>query len=290
MADWITIASDGLIAAINPFGAELSSLRDSDGRDYMTDADPAFWSGRAPLLFPVVGQLSGDTLRVDGHAYTMAKHGFARRSDFAVVRHDVNRATFRLTDTPATRAQYPFAFELDADFAVEGMTLSMTVTVRNPGEMPLPASFGYHPAFAWPLPGGDRDRHFVDFEQEEPRPIAVLAPDGTIAPEMRATPVSGRRLVPRDALFTDDALIWMKANSHALTYGADGGASLDIAFPDTPSLGIWTKPGARYLCIEPWAGHADPHGFTGDIVEKQGIVIIAPGEAARFRMNVTVNP
>lgn len=284
----ITISSNALTARINPFGAELSSLTDTECREYMTDADPAFWTGRAPLLFPIVGQLSNDTLRVDGHSYTMAKHGFARRSDFALIHHDVSRATFRLTDTPATRAQYPFAFELDADFALDGLTLAMTVTVRNPGDAPLPASFGYHPAFAWPLPGGDRDGHFIDFEHDEPEAIAVLASDGTIAPGTRPTPVEGRRLIPRDALFTDDALIWMRPNSHRLTYGGQGGAALDIAFPDTPSLGIWTKPGAHYLCIEPWAGHADPQGFTGDITEKPGIVEISPGASASYRMTVTL--
>lgn len=287
---FLTITSDGLTASINPFGAELSSLKDRQGREYMTDADPAFWTGRAPLLFPIVGQLNDDTLRVDGRAYTLAKHGFARRSDFAVVRHDVNRATFRLTDSPRTRAQYPFAFELEADFALDSMTLSMTVTVCNPDDRPLPASFGYHPAFAWPLPRGDRDRHFIEFEHDEPEAIAVLATDGTIAPGLRPTPVEGRQLIPRDALFTDDALIWMRPNSHGLTYGADNGTALDIAFPDTPSLGIWTKPGAHYLCIEPWAGHADPQGFTGDITEKPGIVMIAPGDTVDFRMTVTVRP
>jgi galactose mutarotase-like enzyme len=290
VADWIGIASDGLVAQINPFGAELSSLRDAQGREYMTDADPAFWTGRAPLLFPVVGQLNGDTLRVDGREFTMLKHGFARKSAFSVIRHDVSRATFRLTDSPATRAQYPFAFELDADFAIDGTTLAMTVTIRNPGHVPLQASFGYHPAFAWPLPGGERAKHVIDFERDEPEPIAVLAADGTVASHSRTTPVAGRRLAPDDAMFADDALVWTRLQSRRLTYAATGGAALDIAFPDTPSLGIWTKPGAHYLCIEPWAGYADPQGFTGDITEKPGIVSIVPGDTVDFRMTVTVRP
>ncbi|MES2290174.1 MAG: aldose 1-epimerase family protein [Pseudomonadota bacterium] len=290
MADWISIASDGLVAQINPFGAELSSLSDTRGREYMTDADPAYWTGRAPLLFPIVGQLNGDTLRVDGREFTMQKHGFARKSVFSVVRHDVNRATFRLIDNEATRAQYPFAFELEADFALDGMTLAMTITIRNPSDVPLPASFGYHPAFAWPLSGGDRAGHSIEFEHNEPEAIAMLAADGTILPELRATPVEGRRLMPTDAMFAQDALIWMRPHSHRLTYGAEDGAALDIAFPDTSFLGIWTKPGAHYLCIEPWAGHADPQGFTHDITEKPGIVMIAPGKAVNFRMTVTVRP
>ncbi len=290
MADWIGIASDGLVAQINPFGAELSSLRDAPGREYMTDADPAYWTGRAPLLFPIVGQLNGNTLRVDGGEFAMQKHGFARKSAFSVVRHDVNRATFRLTDNEATRAQYPFAFELEADFALDAMTLAMTVTIRNPGDAPLPASFGYHPAFAWPLPGGERDRHVIEFEHDEPERIAVLATDGTIAPQLRPTPVEGRRLVPDDAMFADDALIWKSLNSHRLVYAAADGAALDIAFPDSPSLGIWTKPGAHYLCIEPWAGHADPQGFAGDFRNKPGVIEIAPGGTVDFRMTVTVRP
>lgn len=290
MADWVSIASDGLVAEINPFGAELSSLRDAQGREYMTDADPAYWTGRAPLLFPIVGQLNNDTLRIDGRAYTMKKHGFARKSAFSVVRHDVNRATFRLTDDDATRAQYPFAFELDADFVLDETTLAMTVTIRNPGDDPLPASFGFHPAFAWPLPGGERDRQVIEFEHDEPEAIAVLAPDGTIAPQSRPTPVDGRRLVPDDAMFVDDALIWKTLHSHRLTYGSAGGATLDIAFPDTPSLGIWTKPGAHYLCIEPWAGHADPQGFSGDFRSKPGVFQVAPGDAVDFRMTVIVQP
>ena len=49
-------------------------------------------------------------------------------------------------------------------------------------------------------------------------------------------------------LFAADALIWDDLASRALSYGADGGSWLDIAFPDTPMLGLWQKPGANYLC------------------------------------------
>ncbi|MEP6785264.1 MAG: aldose 1-epimerase family protein [Sphingomonadales bacterium] len=289
-AAYLTIASDRLTASINPFGAELSSLRDTADREYMTNADPAFWTGRAPLLFPIVGQLNGDIFRLDGRAFTMLKHGFARKSEFSVIRHDVNRATFRLTDSEQTRAQYPFAFELDADFALDGMTLAMTVTVRNPGDRPLPASFGYHPAFAWPLPGSERADHLVVFERLEPEALSKLSKDGVIEPEPRPTPVEGAHLPVTDALFVDDALIWKALNSRRLTYGAPGGPKLHIEFPDTPSLGIWTKPGAHYLCIEPWAGYADPQGFSGDFREKPGIMEIESGNSVDFRMTVTVRP
>ena len=284
----IEIASAQLTARIDPRGAELQSLTDAQGREHMSSGDPAFWAGRAPLLFPIIGRLNGDTFRVDGQAYTLEKHGFARRSRFDVVDHDASSATFRLTDSPATHAVYPFAFALDARFAVAGTTLAMTVTVRNPGDAPLPASFGYHPAFAWPLPGADRAAHEIVFAHDEPAPLHSVTPEGLIDLEPKPSPVTGNRFALTDQLFTDDALVWTGLNSHSLTYGVPDGARLDIAFPDTPHLGIWTKPGAAFVCVEPWAGHADPEGYAGEFRDKPGVISIAPGTSRSFRMDVTV--
>lgn len=91
-------------------------------------------------------------------------------------------------------------------------------------------------------------------------------------------------------MFEADALIWDRLRSRALGFGAPGRASLDIAFPDTPMLGIWQKPGARYLCIEPWQGIADPIGYDGDFRDKPGVVTLLPEGKRSFRMDVTVRP
>ena len=100
----IEIASDALAATINPVGAELWSLRDAEGRELMTDADPAFWRGRAPILFPNVGALNGDQWRMDGQSWSMPKHGIVRRRTFAVVEQAAARVVLRLTDDAETRA------------------------------------------------------------------------------------------------------------------------------------------------------------------------------------------
>lgn len=284
----IEIASAQLTARIDPFGAELQSLTDTRGCEHMSSGDPAFWSGRAPLLFPVIGRLNGDKLRVDGHDYTLEKHGFARRSCFDIIRHDAGSALFRLRDSEATRAIYPFAFELGAAFSLEGTTLAMTVTVRNSGDAALPASFGYHPAFVWPLPGADRAAHEIIFECDEPAPLRRVTPEGLFGPDPKPSPVTGDRFPLTDDLFDDDALVWTDLNSRRLSYGVPDGPELDIAFPDTPHLGIWTKPGAAFVCIEPWAGHADPEGYTGEFRDKPGVMSIAPGMSRSFRMDVTV--
>jgi galactose mutarotase-like enzyme len=285
----IRIASDQLAAEINPLGAELSSLKDADGRELMTDANPAYWSGHAPLLFPVVGRPYRDTIRVDGIGYPMKQHGFARHLPFAVEAHGEDYARFVLTDSPETRAHYPFAFRLQVDFRVDAATLAIEVTVDNPADTPLPASFGFHPAFAWPLPYGEpRADHRMILSHEEPEPIRAIAADGTIAVGTNPSPLEGRTLNLTDDLFAHDALVWDAVRSDSLTYGAPNGPQLRIAFPDTPMLGIWTKPGAAFVCVEPWHGIADPEGYTGEFRDKPGVFEVPPGGEKRIGMSVTL--
>jgi galactose mutarotase-like enzyme len=288
-ADWIEIASDRLTAAIDPFGAELSSLRDGSGRELMTDADPAFWSGHAPLLFPIVGRLMDDRYRVDGKEYPLPQHGFARRQAFELVEQAAGRAMFRLTDNEATRAVYPFAFTLDAAFTLTDATLAMDITVTNKGDHDMPASFGFHPAFAWPLPHGrPRADHRIVFEKEEPAELSAIVKGGWIAPETWPSPLAGHVLTLDDEMFERDALVWDRLDSQSLRYDGGAGPALHIDFAGMPRLGIWTKPGARFVCIEPWHGIADPIGFAGEIWDKPGILRFAPGESRTFSMQVTL--
>lgn len=290
MTEDVRIASEALAARITPLGAELLSLTDAAGREYMTDADPAFWTGHAPLLFPIVGRLNGDALRVDGRDYPMKQHGFARRLAWELVSADEGAATFRLADSDLTRASYPFAFEIALLYLVEGTTLSMVVRVDNPGDRPLSFSFGFHPAFAWPLPdGGDKLLHRIEFDCDEPQPIRRLDAAGLLA-SSEDSPVVGRTLALDPALFERDAMIWDQLASRRLAYVSPNGARLDLVFPDTPMLGLWQKPGANFICIEPWAGVADPAGFAGEFRTKPGVIELAPGEARSFHLDVTVTP
>ena len=289
MGEWIVIASERLTAAINPFGAELSSLKDAAGRELMTDADPAFWTGRAPLLFPVVGAPAGEVIHVGGREYPLKKHGFARHSLFTVDDVRPDRATFTLTDSTTTRVAYPFAFRLDVTFTLDAATLNIDVTIANPGTASLPASFGFHPAFAWPLPYGvARADHRIVFDRDEPGALKTIAADGTIGATTRPTPVVDHVLPLTDDLFADDALVFDPVHSAAVTYGPATGPQLKVAFPDTPQLGIWTKPGAAYVCIEPWHGLADPEGYTGEFRDKPGVFLVPPGGEKRIGMSVTL--
>jgi galactose mutarotase-like enzyme len=290
-SDWITIRSTGLTATINPLGAQLSGLRDADGRQLQWQGDPAVWAGRAPLLFPIVGMLVAGQYRSGGETFHLPRHGFARVRRFEVTEAGPTSATFRLTADAQTLAVYPFQFVLEVNFAIQDSTLSVTSWIRNRGDDDLPASLGYHPAFAWPLPyGQDRAAHFIEFEADEPAPIRVLDGNGLLTPQRLATPVANRRLTLRDELFSADALIFDQIVSRTVTYGSEVGPRIAISFPGVPYLGVWTKPGANFICIEPWHGVTDPEGFSGELKDKPGSLIIPPGQAVAVAMAITLLP
>jgi galactose mutarotase-like enzyme len=286
----VELANDTLAASINPLGAELWSLRDAAGRELMTDADPRWWTGRAPLLFPFVGRLAGDEYRLGDAVYAMPQHGFARRKMFSLIEQTRRNALLRLEADAESRVQYPFDFALDIAFDLAGPTLTVQATVHNDGTAAMPFSFGFHPAFAWPLPYGDANRaHRILFDEPEDAPIRRVAPgSGLIAAGSEPSPVSGRMMVPDARDFERDAIIWDRLASRGLLWGAPNAPNLRIDFPDTPWFALWQKPGAHYLCIEPWAGMADPFGFTGDVWAKPGIMRLLPGETRRFRLALSL--
>ncbi|MBQ0824809.1 aldose 1-epimerase family protein [Microvirga terrae] len=283
-----TIASPYLRAQVSDRGAELVRLQDEQGRDLLWDGDPAFWTGRSPLLFPIVGRVRNDRIQVDGSDYELPKHGFARGSQFELKESEASRCRFRLCSDEATLRQYPFPFQLDVSYKIDGTTLTVTASVTNSGSAAMPVSLGFHPAFRWPLPfGAPREAHAVRFEYEETAPIRRPV-DGLISRKAEMSPVRDGILLLNDNLFETDALVFDQLESRSVVYGAPRGGSIRVDFPGMPHLGIWTKPGAGFICIEPWQGHADPEGFDGELSAKPGIVLVQPGGTRDFAMGITV--
>ena len=255
------ISTGALTAEISGLGAELRVLKDDAGRDLLWDGDPAFWTGRAPVLFPIVGRLKGDAYTIDGTTFPMRQHGFARTSIFEVVAQEAAACRLRLRSSEATLRIYPFAFTLEVDYRLTDATLDMRVEVTNDGPVPMPIACGFHPAFRWPLPyGGERAAHEMLFEHDEPAPVPPLD-GGLLSMPLKPSPVQGRRLPLTDALFADDAVIFLAPRSRTLRYGPPGGRGLTFDFADMPQLGIWSKPGAGFVCVEPWHGLRQPRRF-----------------------------
>ena len=278
---------DGSEAVIAPTGAELQALR-LGGADLLWTAGP-LWPRHAPLLFPIVGRLKSDTLRYRGTAYAMPKHGFARDQDFAWIERTASTCTLELRDDATTRAAYPFPFRLRAAYTLKAYELRMNVELLNPGDAPLPASLGLHPAFRWPLvPGISKTSHHLVFEQEEPGPLRRLDAQGLLTPELHPTPIQGRELSLREDLFSEDALIFLEPRSRSVRFAAEGAPTLALNWEGFPHLGGWTKPdtGPAFLCIEPWEGYASPVDWDGEFAEKPGNFLLPAGATRHWALGI----
>lgn len=285
MTSLTRISNAHVSVEISPLGAEMQSLTTSDNKSWLWNGDAAWWSGRSPILFPIVGKAPDNKLKIGGKPYEMAQHGFARRSVFALTSSDTLRCRYELRASGATRAVYPFEFLLAVTHALDGRKLIITSEVENQNSQPMPFGLGYHPAFVWPLPGGGGKPHTVTLENGA-EPTSVQLVDGLISRDRRASPFASGRLHLDPDLFKDDALIFPEGAGNALAYGADGGPSLKFRFENLPNLALWQKPGAPFICIEPWHGMAAEFGGSDDLAKRPYTVTLQPGETQAFTMTV----
>jgi galactose mutarotase-like enzyme len=288
--DAIQLRSDPLEASISPFGAELVGLSHRSHGELLWRGDPRSWERQSPILFPVVGRCVGDVIRVGDRSFPMPLHGFAHGMMFETVAASPDRCSFVLTDSPATRRHYPFPFRLELDYALDAAALRIEARIVNTGGGILPASFGFHPGFRWPLADGvPKTAHKLVFDADDHLDVA-RAKDGLILTGTTRLDLAGGALPLDEALFADGAMVLHAPRSRGLRFVADGSpVALSLAWRNLPALGLWMRPGADFLCVEPWAGHGDPVGFTGDLFDKPGIILISEGETAVFGMDLAVD-
>lgn len=286
--DTHSIRGGGLGAVIKSQGAELCSLRDDAGIEFIWQAGPA-WPRHAPLLFPIVGRLKHDELRHQGRVHPMTQHGFARNQRFVWLERATARCSLVLIDSAATRASYPFAFRLVVTYSLDEAGLGVGLRITNPGEDVLPASLGGHPAFNWPLlPHLPKEDHALTFAQDEIHPIRRLD-GGLLRASAEPSPVRGRVLRLSETLFADDAMIFDQISSKSVRYATGKGPWIEMSWTGFRELGVWSKPsGAPFLCIEPWRGYASPADFDGEFSDKPGLMHIPPRteEELSFRIQV----
>ena len=287
-----TLATPECRATFSPRGAELVSLvGTADGLEYLWSADPAVWGRHAPVLFPLVGRLPGDTYHYQGRDYRLPQHGFARDQEFAVRSHSATELVFGLRHDERTRAVFPFAFELTITYTLRGAQLSVRWDVHNPAPaQPLLFSIGAHPAVRCPLLPGER---FEDYYFAFDHPVTLdrhLLAGGLLTGETARVLTRGSELPLSYALFADDALVFKHYDFTRVTLRSRKSVRfVRFRFDGFPYLGLWTKgPGASFVCVEPWYGIASPAGAPGDLSEKEGILTLAPGQAftATYSMEI----
>jgi galactose mutarotase-like enzyme len=281
------IANDHLTVEVSSLGAEMQSLTSTDGRNWLWNGDAAYWAGRSPILFPIVGKAPDNRLTINGASYEMNQHGFARRSEFTLVGASAASCRYELTAGEATKAVYPFEFRLSLTHALAGRTLTATAEVANLDDKPLPFGIGFHPAFVWPLPDAAGRPHTVTLDNKA-APALVRLESGLRLPGRLPSPFKQGHLVLDHSMFADDAMIFVDGAGDGLTYGAEGGPSLKFHFDNLPNLALWSKPGAPFLCIEPWHGTAAEVGAGDDIMARPYGISLPRGETARFAFSVAI--
>ncbi|MBE7212480.1 MAG: aldose 1-epimerase family protein [Gluconacetobacter diazotrophicus] len=265
-----------LCVVVDAHGAEPHSIRHDNHRELLWQAGPA-WPRHAPILFPIVGRLPNDTLRHAGGESRMTQHGFARDRAFSWTERTDTGCRLELRDDPATRAMFPFPFALSVSYAVRNGALDVEYRLRNPGREVLPASLGAHPAFNWPIePGIAKEEYRLLFEHHEPAPVRRLD-GGLLLPDPEPSPICDGVLPLRDTLFAADALILEQVRSGRVRFeGPSGTPALVVSWRGAPQLGLWSKPGAGFLCIEPWAGISTPLGFDGPFETRPHLLHLPP--------------
>lgn len=276
-----TIENELFTASISDMGAELQSLkRKSDGDEYIWQGEPAVWSGHSPLLFPVVGRLRGDCFLYGGKKYDLGKHGFARKTQFTAEQVSPSRLIMVLR-SGAHKESYPFDFTLEVEFALTGSELKVTHRVTNVGGETMYFSLGAHPGFACDM--GD----YIEFPEDESAWAYKLDDETKLSTVDKAEQgVKEHKLIVTEDVFAHDALIFEGLRSDCVTLYCGGKPRVTVDYGSAPCLGVWAKPGAKYVCIEPWYGIDDSPAATGVLSGKKQIVKLAAGDCFRFPMRI----
>jgi len=266
----ITLSNSTISAQIKTLGAELCSLKDNTKRDYIWEGNPAFWGKHSPVLFPIVGTLKNNTFCHNDKEYTLSRHGFARDMEFQLVEKTENSATFSLQSNSETLQNYPFEFEFQIQYTLIHATLELAYTVINKDTTEIPFSIGAHPAFALPTNFED---YTLAFEKVELLEYTLLEND-LVSKQTEKIKANSNTVPLTYELFEKDALIFKKLKSNSLTIVEKENPILKVHFENFPNLGIWTKVGAPFICIEPWFGYSDTTESTGNLFEKEGIIVL----------------
>lgn len=276
------IENEFLSVEIKTKGAELSSVKSANGREFMWQADPEIWARHAPVLFPIVGKLKDDEYKYDGDTYTLTQHGFARDMEFDVVKWNSSEVWFSLKSDLKTYVGYPFDFDFRVGYKLVGNSIEQTFSIQNTDEEEeLPVSFGAHPAFQVDA----IEDCVLEFDTDETESSDRVI-NGLRVGEERAC-IDGNRIQLSNDIFNQDALIFSKLSSDAVTLKNNQGERIvRVTFPDFPFLGIWSKPKAPYVCIEPWCGIADHMDHNKEILEKEGMLTVSPQETISRTMKM----
>ncbi|UUW07848.1 aldose 1-epimerase family protein [Flavobacterium plurextorum] len=279
-----TISNSTLKASINHAGAELFSLKNNQEKEYIWEGNPNFWGKHSPILFPIVGTLKNNTYTIDQKEYQLSRHGFARDMEFQLIEKTENSAVFSLESNHETLKKYPFEFELQLIYSLEKTSLNIEYIVINKSERKMPFSIGAHPAIALPE---NFENYSFKFEKEELLKFNLLEND-LISNKTEVLKTLDNLVRLNYKLFENDALVFKTLESNSLTILENEKPYIEVDFEDFPSLGIWTKDQAPFVCIEPWFGYSDTAENSGDLYQKEGILLLDADQIFHSKFSIKI--
>ncbi|MDB9720924.1 aldose 1-epimerase family protein [Winogradskyella sp.] len=275
-------------------GAELCAINAiKSNTEFIWQANADIWGSHAPNLFPIIGSMKDDSYIYNGKTYHMIKHGFARANEnFEITKSSETEIKFRLNSNDTLHKMYPFLFQFDIDYTLKENVLTVNHTVFNKDSNTMYFSVGGHPAFNCPL---YKDETYTDYNLEFEKPetsqsYLLNMTSGLVTDQKISVFTEGHKIPLHKNLFNNDALIFKDLKSRKVTLNHKSkGPVLSVSFNDFPFLGIWAKPNAPYVCIEPWLGIADSETTNQNIEEKEGIIALNAGETFSASYNIEID-
>ena len=279
-----TLKNEKLTATFKTAGAELISLKDAKGTEYIWCGDASIWNRHSPILFPVVGTLKDGEYRYKGVTYKMGSHGFARDAEFEFVHETEDEIWFKLEASDKTRENYPFEFCLEVGYKLLENTLRVMWKVTNPdNQEALHFSLGAHPAFMCPIvEGTKRSDYYLRMNAKDDKATYYTPWIGKGVRLLKANEMKldeGHILMPDGFFGIDTYIIENHQVSEVSLTTPDKKAYVTVTF-DAPVVGIWSPEakGAPFVCIEPWYGRCDRADFEGSLEERDWGNSLAAGE------------
>jgi galactose mutarotase-like enzyme len=266
---------------ISEHGAEMQKFYSKESQvNYLWSGDKEYWGKFSPVLFPIVGSLIDGEYTFQDKTYQLPRHGFARDLDFKIDTQKSDLAILSLAYTEETLKVYPFKFELKIKYELMDRKITVTYQVLNNGADDMYFSIGAHPAFAVPnTPNTQYDDYYLAFNDDDKLENWLLNDTGLLAGNEESIVLNGHKLKLQHELFYKDALVIKTLKSNCISLlNTKNDQGLHFHFEGFPFFGIWAAKDAPFVCLEPWCGVADHSLHNKELVAKEGINKIAPGE------------
>lgn len=280
----ITLRFDDLLLRLNPkVGGSVDAFTKNDRpilRTTQQGADNALDQAAYPLI-PFSGRIDQGTFTFNNRQVQLppnmspephAIHGQAWQSEWRVSSQSDSAATIALD---YAGKDWPWRYRAEQTFELSKSGLTLSMSLRNQSDKPMPAGLGWHPFFP-----KDDAKLTAD--------VALIWPSGddmiSLPPEHNAEVDKLNEGAVVSALTLDNA--FSARTQHAEMHWAEQPRSVKLqASDELGHLVIYTPPGENFFCVEP-VSHA-PNCLNSKLpADVTGARTLAPNETIHAQIKL----